>query len=396
MYRNTYVEIDTDIISSNVKNIINKYNDYKYYIGVVKGNAYGHGGYVSKVMVESGINYLAVSSLEEAIDIRKYTDAPLLCLEPISLNYIDGCIKNNVTITISNYDYYKKLIEKNIKNLKVHLKLNTGMNRLGFTKAEEVTEIYNNLINNEDIKLEGIYTHLSTTGITDKIYDNQIARFKELTKDIDLDKIEIVHVGKSSTLEYHPKVEFVNAIRLGGALYGIKQPAINYSGLKGFIRKLKHNYLIKKLNISETYKSNDLDITPAISLKSEVIEMQKVKAGDVVGYGGKYVVEQDALIAVIPVGYADGLSLKYNNSYVTINSKKYKLVGSINMGMITALVDENVGVGDEVSIINKNVKEIASLTNTTPYYIMTSLETSLPRIYIKNNKIIKIMEWYNV
>lgn len=392
MYRNTYVEVDTNIISSNVKNIIKKYNDYKYYIGVVKGNAYGHGGYISKVMIESGINYLAVSSLEEAFDIRNYVDFPILCLEPISLDYIDECIKNNVTITISNYDYYKKLMNKEVKGLKVHLKLNTGMNRLGFTNPEEVTEIYNDLINNENIKLEGIYSHLSTTGITDKIYDNQIARFKELTKNIDLNKIEIVHIGKSSTLEYHPKIEFVNAIRLGGALYGIKQPSINYSGLKGLIRKLKHNYLIKKHNISETYKSNDLDIKPALSLKSEVMEIQKIKAGDIVGYGGKFVSEKDAFIAVIPVGYADGLDLRYNNCYVTINSKKYKLVGSINMEMITAIVDENVNVGDEVSIINKNIKEIASLINSTPYFVMTSLENSLPRVYLKDNKIIKIVE----
>lgn len=392
MYRNTYIEIDTNIISSNVKNIIKKYNDYKYYIGVVKGNAYGHGGYISKTMIENGINYLAVSSLEEATDIRKYVDTPILSLEPISLDYIDECIKNNVTITISNYDYYKKLISKNIKGLKVHLKLNTGLNRLGLSNVEEVTEIYNNLINNENIKLEGIYSHLSTTGIADKIYDNQIARFKELTKNIDLNKIEIVHIGKSSTLEYHPKIEFVNAIRLGGALYGIKQPKINYTGLKGFIRKLKHNYLIKKLNISETYKSNDLDIKPAISLKSEVMEIQKIKAGDIVGYGGKFVSEKDALIAVIPVGYADGLDLRYNNCYVTINSKKYKIVGSVNMGMITVLIDESIQVGDEVSVINKNIKEIASLINSTPYFVMTSLNPTLPRIYKKDNKIIKIVE----
>ena len=244
MYRNTYVEIDTDIISSNVRNIIKKYNDYKYYIGVVKCNAYGHGSFISKTLIENGINYLAVSSLEEAIDIRKYVDTPILCLEPINLEYIDDCIKSNVAITISNYDYYKELIDKNVKNLKVHLKLNTGMNRLGLSKTEEVTEIYNDLIENENIKLEGIYTHLSTTGITDKIYDNQISRFQELTKDIDLNKIEIVHIGKSSTLEYHPKISFSNGIRLGAIMYGIKQPSIDYSGLKGYIRKIKHNYLI--------------------------------------------------------------------------------------------------------------------------------------------------------
>ena len=392
MYRNTYVEVDTDIIGNNVKNIIKKYNDYKYYIGVVKGNAYGHGSYIVKTLIENGINYLAVSSLEEALDIRKYVKTPILCLEPISLDYIDECIKNNIAITISNYNYYKELLNKKVKGLKVHLKLNTGMNRLGFTSIEEVTEIYNSLIENKNIKLEGIYTHIATSGITDKLYDNQIARFKELTKHIDLTKIEMVHIGKSSTLEYHPKIDFTNSIRIGVALYGIKQPFINYSGLKGFFRKIKHNYLIKKYNISETYKSNDLDIKPGISLKSEVMEIQKIKADDRVGYGGKYKAKEKEIIAVIPVGYADGLDLRYSNSYVKINNKKYKIVGSINMGMITVKVDENVKIGDEVIIIDKNIKEIASLINSTPYFVMTSLESSLPRVYTKNNEIIKIVE----
>ena len=392
MYRNTYIEIDTDIIGCNTKNIIKKYNDYKYYIGVVKGNAYGHGSYIVKTLIENGINYLAVSSLEEAIDIRKYVKTPILCLEPISLDYIDECIKNNITITISNYNYYKELLNKKVKGLKVHLKLNTGMNRLGFIKKEEVTEIYNTLIENKNIKLEGIYTHIATSGVTDKIYDNQIARFKELTKNIDLTKIEMIHLGKSSTLEYHPKIEFSNAIRIGVALYGIKQPFINYSGLKGFIRKIKHNYLIKKYNISETYKSSDLDIKPALTLKSEVIEIQKIKAGEIVGYGGKYKANENEIIAVIPVGYADGLDLRYSNSYVKINNKKYKIVGSVNMGMITVKVDENVKIGDEVLIIDKNIKEIAKIINSTPYFVMTSLESSLPRVYTKNNEIIKIVE----
>lgn len=392
MYRNTYIEIDTDIIGNNVKNIIKKYNDYKYYIGVVKGNAYGHGSYIVNTLIENGCNYLAVSSLEEAIDIRKYVSTPILCLEPISIEYINECIKNNVTITISNYNYYKELLNKKVKGLKVHLKLNTGMNRLGFTKKEEVIEIYNNLIENKNIKLEGIYTHLSTSGITDKIYDNQIARFKELTKNIDLTKIEMIHLGKSSTLEYHPKIEFSNAIRIGVALYGIKQPFINYSGLKGLLRKIKHNYLIKKYNISETYKSNDLDIKPALTLKSEVIEIQKIKAGEIVGYGGKYKANENEIIAVIPVGYADGLDLRYSNSYVKIDNKKYKIVGTINMGMITVKVDENVKIGDEVLIIDKNIKEIAKIISSTPYFVMTSLESSLPRVYTKNNEIIKIVE----
>jgi len=395
MYRNTYVEIDTNIISSNIKNILKKYNNYKYYIGVVKGNAYGHGSYIAKTLVENGINYLAVSSLSEAIEIRKYVDVPILCLEPISLDYIDECIKYNITITVSNYDYYKKLILKEVNNLKIHLKLNTGMNRLGFNNESEITDIYNSLINNKNIKLEGIYTHLATSGIADKIFDNQISKFKELTKNIDLNKIEIIHLGRSSTLEYHPKIRFANAIRLGAIMYGIKQPSINYNGLKGFIRKLKHNHLINKYQISKTYKSNDLDIKVAFKLKSKIIEIQSIKKGDIVGYGGNYIASKDTHIAVVDCGYSDGIDLRYSNINVKINDKKYKIVGPVNMGMLTIEVDDSVSVGDTVTIIDANVKEIARTIGITPYVVMTSINKNVSRIYLKDNKIIG-KEWLYV
>jgi len=393
MYRNTYVEIDTDIISSNVQNILKKYNDYKYYIGVVKGNAYGHGGYISKTLVENGINYLAVSSLEEALDIRKYVDVPILCLEPISLDYIEECIKNNITITVSNYNYFKELIEADYPNLKIHLKLNTGMNRLGLNSIDEITEIYNTLIESKNMKLEGIYTHIATSGITDKLYDEQISRFKELTKNIDLNKIEIIHIGRSSTLEYHPKIEFASAIRLGAIMYGIKQPSINYSGVKGCIRKYKHDYLIKKYNISKTYKSNDLLVDVAFKLKSEVIEVRKISKGSFVGYGARFEALKDTYIAVLPVGYSDGLDLKYTNMNILINDTKYKIVGPINMGMITVEVDESVKVGDIATIIDGNVKEIAHHTGVTPYVVMTAINKNVPRVYLKSGEKIKTVEW---
>ena len=107
MYRKTYVEINIDNLKNNVENIINYYNDYKYYFGVVKGNCYGHGvTYVINELIESGVNYLAVSSLEEALEIRKINKKiPILSLEPIALEYIDICIKNNITITVHDYNY---------------------------------------------------------------------------------------------------------------------------------------------------------------------------------------------------------------------------------------------------------------------------------------------------
>ena len=205
MYRKTYVEVNLDNINKNVKNIVNTFNDYDYYIGIVKGNAYGHGEYISKYIIQNGINYLAVSSLEEVINVRKYVsnDFPLLCLEPISLDYIDEIIKYNVTISVCNLEYYKKLIDLKLNSLvKFHLKLNTGMNRLGISSLEEVNYIFNNL--NDDVIFEGIFTHFATDGVSDNLLKKQIDKFKYLVSEIDLTKIKVVHVSKSATLEYFP------------------------------------------------------------------------------------------------------------------------------------------------------------------------------------------------
>ena len=124
MYRKTYVEVNIDNLKSNVQNIVNYYKDYQYYFGVVKGNCYGHGTtYVINELIESGINYLAVSSLEEALEARQINHKiPILCLEPIRLEYLEICIKNKITMTVHDYDYAKDLLSKNLdEKIKIHL-----------------------------------------------------------------------------------------------------------------------------------------------------------------------------------------------------------------------------------------------------------------------------------
>ena len=151
MYRNTYVKIDNNKLKENIKEIKNKYNNYKYYIGVVKANAYGHGDYIINDLISAGINYLAVSSLEEALSIRRYNkEIPILCLEPINIKYLNIILDNNITITVDSLKYTKELIkEKSLNNLKVHIKLDTGMNRLGMKDREEVDEVVELLNSNK-------------------------------------------------------------------------------------------------------------------------------------------------------------------------------------------------------------------------------------------------------
>lgn len=397
MYRKTYIEINLDNLCHNIKNITNTFNNYEYYIGVIKGNAYGHGEYIAKYITESGINYLAVSSLEEAINTRKYIDKdfPILCLQPISLEYIEEIIKNNITICISDINYFNKLNEMKLeKNIKFHLKLNTGMNRLGISDINEVNKIYNDAFENKKLDFEGIFTHLCTNGVFDNLYDKQIKKFKYLTSKIDLSKIKIVHIARSTTLDFYDKLDICNGCRIGIMMYGISSTFPNSTGIRNKLRNLKYERIRKKHNLPIPYKHCKTDLKQALSLKSEIIDIQKVSAGDYIGYGSNTTIDKDGFVATIPIGYSDGLLTKYNNFYVYINNKKYKVLGSINMGMITVLVDSSVKTGDLVTVINKdcNYKSLANNFNVTPYVLLTNLSKTLPRVYIKNNKIVKEIE----
>lgn len=394
MYRKSFVEVNVDNINFNIKNILKKYNDYKYYIAVVKGNVYGHGEYILNDMLKSGINYFAVSSLEEALSVRKtIPKTPILILQPIHIKELNIAIENNLTITLSSYDYFKQLKKQNIKDLKIHLKLNTGMNRLGINDSKEVEDIYHYFKDKNN--LEGLYSHLATTGILDKRYDEQINNFYDLTKNIDLSKIKIIHLFRSTSLELHPKVECCNGVRLGIMMYGYGQTFIKNDNLKNSLRRVKYGFIQKKDKISPTYQKTDLELREAFELKSEIIEIKKIKKGDMVGYAGTYNSETDEYIAVCPIGYADGLRPGYQNKKVMIRDKFYTIVGVISMGMITIKIDEDIKVGDIVTIVGDkvNVKTTADFIHTSPYIIVTSINKNVPRIYKKGLQKVKEIEY---
>ena len=360
MYRKTYVKIDTSILQKNVKNIINKYNQYQYYIGIVKANAYGHGDYIINDIIKSGINYLAVSSLEEAISIRKYNkDISILVLEPISTDYIEDIINNNITITIDSLEYAISLSNKKIKNkLKAHLKLDTGMNRIGFKIKEEVTKAISILKQNNSIYIEGIYTHIGTSGIDDTYYSKSIEKFEYLISDINIKEIPIIHINRSVTLANHQKLPYETGVRLGIIMYGFNQNP-----------------------------SNNLELEPAFSLYSEVISIRKVNKGEYIGYNANYIAAKDMIVATIPIGYSDGM--KQEMKTVSINNKEYDIVGDICMDMIMVSIDNTVKLYDAVEIFGKNISilEMSTRTNSNPYRILTSISTRVPRLYSDHTEI---------
>lgn len=382
MYRKTYVEINEDILKKNTEEIIKKYNTYQYYFGVVKNNAYHHGIKIVNSLIEGGVNYLAVSSLEEAIEIRKYNvEIPILVLEPIDLEFVDDAINNKVTLTIESLEYLKALNEIKLPyKLNVHLKIDSGMNRLGFKKRNEVTTAVSMINENKNIFLEGIYSHFATSGIQDVFYDKQVEAFLELTKDIVLKDIPIVHLDRSLTFVSHKKLPFVNGVRLGIVLYGFNGSRKASRGLKAKLRKFKRNLYLKQHHISETYLENDLDVHTAFALYSTVFSLRKVMPGEVVGYNASFKVKKEGYIATIPVGYADGVTKEFG--FVAIHNKRYPIVGDA-MDMIMALVDESVKCKDKVEIFGNtiSIREVSNRLGINAYHLFNQISHRVPRIH---------------
>lgn len=346
MYRNTYAKINLDNIKNNVNKIINKYNDYKYYIGVVKADTYGHNSSeVIKSIIDGGCNYLAVSSLDEALEIRKDFSIPILCLGIIDTKYIDVCIENNIDITIPNINYFNEIKDKKVT---CHIKIDTGMNRLGIKEKNEVNEIFNTTSN---INIKGIYTHIYEA--SNSINTNkQIDKFKELTNDIDLNKIEMIHIAQSDTLINYPKIDFTNGCRLGIIMYGLTD--------------------------------TNLKLKSTIELVSEIIDIKKLKKDETVSYNGTYKATTNELIGIVSIGYADGVNRHLTGSYVYINNKQYKIIGNICMDMLMVKIDNTVNIHDKVYIYKDidHIKYLSNYLDTIPYELICNISKRVPRIYM--------------
>lgn len=350
MYRNTYAEINLKNIEYNAHLLCSTLNKYKYHIAVVKGDCYGHfGNEPIKAMIKGGVNYLAVSSLEEALKVREDdTKTPILCLGIIETKYTNICIENNVTMTINTYEEALELLKENVDNLKVHLKVNTGMNRLGIGNKDEFTKTYNLL--KDKVEIEGIFTHMYDA-LNKVSTQKQINAFEDITSGINLSDVKIVHFGGSNYALNYPKLPYVNGVRYGISLYGLGESDLPF----------KNTFKL----VSHVYQINTLE-------------------NCTLGYGADYKVTTKEKIAVIPIGYSDGVLRANTKRDVYINNKRYPIVGRICMDMLFVKVDDTIKVGDEVLLLkdNEHIKEVAKYLNTTRHEVIGIITKRVPRVYI--------------
>lgn len=348
MYRNTYAKINLANIYDNVTTLKEKYS-YEYYIAVVKANCYGHGLKAIEPMIKAGCNYLAVATLDEALSVRElHPSIPILCLGIVYKKDLQVCLTHNITITINSKAYYESIKDLNMP-LKVHLKLNTGMNRLGIKDREDLDYILDS-INHTNYTLEGIYTHIYNPNNEFDTH-NQLDKFYNLCENIDLSKIKIVHIAASDTLTKYPKQQFINGVRLGIIMYGF---------------------------------SEELELKSTFSLHSAIAQINSVNNTEKVGYNGIYVPDSLEKVGVVQIGYADGIIRAYKDNSVFINNKEYKIVGNVCMDMLFVKLDDSVNEYEEVTLLKDNVHivQTAQHLHTIPYEVLCSISNRVPRIYI--------------
>ena len=355
MYRKTWLEVDLDAIKENVKYIKNK--NHKKFIAVLKANAYGCGDVqVMHTVLEAGADMIAVSSLEEALILRQEAYAgELLILGSTSHTDIPIVIANNITVSAYSLSWVKEVLENAHENLKVHLKIDTGMNRIGVKSFEEVKEMLKLLVEG-GCKVEGIFTHFACADCDIDMTNQQFNTFKDIVEKLDY-PFHWVHCDNSDA-SLSLEEDFSNACRVGISLYGIS------------------NF--------------DSNLKPAISFYTTLIHVKEVEPNETIGYGATYKTTSKEWIGTIPVGYADGLVRANQDRTVYIEGEYCRIVGRICMDQSMVLLPKELPSHSVVEIFGPHIplEKMAEELHTIPYEIICLISPRVTRRYVKNHEVI--------
>jgi alanine racemase len=361
---NTYAEISLDAIKHNIAEIKKLLSGGAKFMAVTKANAYGHGAVaVSRAAIEAGVDYLAVANLREALELREAGVVhPILILTESPTSVMDEIVQHQLTQTVYSFSEAKALSDEAVKrkkNARIHIKVDTGMGRVGVAPSE-AGALITKIGSLPSLIIEGIFTHFAKAEEReDSFTKEQFEKFKGLLPRFQ--NIPLKHAANSAATLFHPETH-LDMVRVGLMLYGI----------------YPHGNANRTINL-----------VPALSFKSRVVYVKRVPEGTPVSYGGIYVTKKETSIATLPVGYADGYSRRLSNrAKVLINNKRYPVVGRVTMDMILVDVgDGKVSVGDEAVLIGSQgiecitADEIAALEDTISYEVICNIGKRVPRIY---------------
>lgn len=367
-----WAEINLNNIGDNLNEIKNSLKEKIKVCCVVKANAYGCGAVeISKYLEDKNIDFFAVARVEEGLELRNNNiSLPILCLGYTDISMIKDAIEKEISITVYNLEYAKKVdeIAKQVNKIaKIHIKIDTGMSRLGFL-AEESIEPIEEINKLENTYIEGIFTHFAKADEEDKtttlIQLNKYKKVIEKLNNLHID-IPIKHVANSAaTIDLNE--DLFNMVRVGIILYGY--------------------YPSDEVN-------KEIRLKPCLKLKSSVTNVKVLDENVGISYGHIYKTSEKCKIVTISIGYADGFNRIQHNPKVFIKGEILEVVGRVCMDqcMVKAPLSMNIEIGDEVIIMDNNIREIsveenAKRNDTINYEVLCMINRRVTRVYKDNNK----------
>lgn len=387
MVKRTWAEISLNAIEHNYNVIRNKVADDTKVCCVIKADGYGHGAFeLSQIYEKLGADFFAVSNIDEGIEIRKSgSKLPIVILGYTPVSEAENLAEYDISQAVFSLEYAKELSEKCVEEdciCKMHIKVDSGMSRIGFMCQEFPRDEYSieeicEACCLPNLEVEGLFTHFCVSDedaegreFTNKQYENFI-HVRDSLKKRGVD-ISVVHCSNSGAIEDYPET-CCDMVRAGIILYGLAPSS--------------------KL-------ADRLDLVPAMTLKTVVAFVKEVQKGATISYGRTFTADRKMKIATVPIGYADGfIRQNAKDGYMMVNGKKAKIVGRICMDqtMLDVTDIEDVKTGDEVVVFGTGengeptADSLAENTGTINYETVCLVGKRVPRIYIKDGKIENVM-----
>ena len=377
LLKRVYAKVNLDNIKKNIDAIRERLPEEADITGIVKADAYGHGATkITEFLCELGINRFGVATMQEALDLRNDgITAPILILGETFREEFSVAVDNNIDCTVSDYEtakYFSETAQRLGKTATVHIKIDTGMGRIGFQVNDESFKAIKKIFELDGISVEGIFTHFACADHSDKTSsENQRAKFLEFTDKLIADGYTFRRHMYNSAAVMELDGFVGDSVRCGIMMYGL--------------------YPSEEM-------SRDFVLCPAMELKSSISFVKKVNKGFTVSYGSTFVADKDMTVATVPVGYADGYPRYLSNKgEVIVNGVRCKIIGKICMDqfMIDASDVPDIKVGNEVTLMGVDGNEVITVEDLSDaeyrfnYEFCCLLNKRVPRIYIKNGELVK-------
>lgn len=383
-YKRVYATVDLDAIRQNMEAMKANIAKGTMICGVVKSDGYGHGSVPVAKAVEDLVWGYAVAAVEEGWVLRDHhITKPILVLGYVPEEEFESLVEQEIRYTVSEWkevEILSKIAQKLGKNAYVHIKMDTGMGRIGLRSAEEILTLAQKIENLPNIVIEGIFTHMATADMADKTKaKEQIRMFKEMLQLLENNGIYIPirHCSNSAGI-IDLKEANIDMVRAGIALYGLYP--------------------------SEEVNKENVCLIPALELKSIVSYLKTVPKGSPIGYGATFVTQKETKVATVSIGYGDGYPRALSNKgYALVRGKKAPIIGRICMDQFMMDVSDipEIQQGDTVTLIGKDqneqitVEELAELAGTFNYEFVCDLGKRIPRVYISGGKIVGTKDYFH-